>query len=168
MEFSQWLKKYWDQHFCASEPYDAVARRAAEDLISPISVPAAAVTRKAPLSVVTSATSRPVARSAAATQPASTMSSSKGPTVAMKQSSASSSPAKPSGTSPEDLQMMIKLKKAVAELKDSSIKMQEERDFYFGKLRQIEVLTQEEVAILDKEALVAKIQSILYAPLNDC
>jgi hypothetical protein len=68
--------------------------------------------------------------------------------------------------SSEDATLLIKLKRAVAELKDSSVKMQEERDFYFGKLRQIELLTQDDVAVLDKAVLVTKIQDILYAPLS--
>lgn len=68
--------------------------------------------------------------------------------------------------SPKDAELVVRLKTALAELKDSSVKMQEERDFYFDKLRQVELALQAELGGLDRDGLVAKIQEILYAPMN--
>ena len=149
MEFSQWLKKYWDAHFKANDNYDAIGRRAEEV------VPVGAA-KKVPM----------------------TEGSRKGPSLDASKKTAAKTSAAPcaaaaktnhgASLSPDDVETFIKLKRVCAELKDTSMKMQEERDFYFGKLRQIEVLSQqEEGSLLDKGALIAKIQDILYAPLTN-
>ena len=149
MEFSQWLKRYWDAHFKANEQYDAIGRRAEE-------VAPAGTSKKAPMTE--------------GSKKAPSLDASKKATAAtsVAPSSASGKTNQGASLSPDDVETFIKLKRVCAELKDTSMKMQEERDFYFGKLRQIEVLSQqEEGSLLDKGALIAKIQDILYAPLTN-
>jgi microtubule-associated protein, RP/EB family len=149
MEFSQMLKKIWDQHYMASpDGYDALGRRHEQPPQQPLGEQGdRGQERVVPSPAIKTAMKR-------ANVPA--------------KSSSRMDSAPSSLTAGEDAALLLKLKRAVAELKDASVKMQEERDFYFGKLRELEVLvtTPQDVAHLDKDGLLAKIQEILYAPLS--
>eukprot|EP00047_Mylnosiga_fluctuans_P002522 m.224850 g.224850 ORF g.224850 m.224850 type:complete len:251 (+) comp11161_c0_seq1:13-765(+) len=129
-EFAQWFKKFFDANFDGKE-YDAVARRAGKGVAAPgpSSVPAAKKT-----AVPAAAVKKPAAAPAA--------------TKAAPASSASSGAAPAAGNSSE-----------VAELKFTIEGLEKERDFYFGKLRDIEVLCQNE----EKTKLIDDILKILYA-----
>ena len=62
-------------------------------------------------------------------------------------------------------QQITDLTQLTAELKLNSENMERERDFYFNKLREIEILLQKESAESDlsKEKLTGLIMSILYS-----
>lgn len=137
LEFLQWTKRYWDQHYPGGE-YDAVGRRKASG--APAGAPGGA-----PAARTVSAGSR---RGVTPT----TGGAVRGPRVA----------AAPTGAATAALQQEISTQKeAIAGL-------EKERDFYFAKLRDIELLLQSAIEAdpeLEKEedTLVKHIQGILYS-----
>ncbi|XP_013792311.2 microtubule-associated protein RP/EB family member 3-like [Limulus polyphemus] len=71
------------------------------------------------------------------------------------------SPNKMSGSG--DLNRVDDLCQQVSELKLTVDGLERERDFYYGKLRDIEVICQEEEQSNEKSPLVDKILDVLYA-----
>jgi len=126
LEFLQWLKRYYDIHHPEAE-YNAVERRKQAmggKAMAPTSAPKPAVakptaTKPAPKST-TVAAPKP-----AAVKPAATTAKAK-------------SPAPSSSDSPK----VQELQSQNAELKLTTDALEKERDFYFGKLREIEILCQ--------------------------
>lgn len=134
LEFLQWVKRYWDQHYPGGE-YDAVSRRRASGAPS-----GAAAGARAP-----SASSR---RGVTPTTAAA-----RGPRVAAAGGGGAATAA---------------LQQEVATQKEAIAGLEKERDFYFAKLRDIELLLQtaiEENPELEQDdsSLVKHIQGILYS-----
>lgn len=139
LEFLQWTKRYWDQHYPGGE-YDPVARRKASG------GPSAAA----------SVTGGPRAPSAGSTRriggtttPASTT---KAPRVASAGVGATASA----------------LQQEIAGQKEAISGLEKERDFYFAKLRDIELLLQSAIEAdpeveNQEDSLVKHIQGILYS-----
>lgn len=133
LEFLQWTKRYWDQHYPGGD-YDAVARRKASG------APASA------------GSSRSGATSAGATRRGATPTTTAGrPRVA-----AAAGP------------NVSALQQEIASQKEAISGLEKERDFYFAKLRDIELLLQSAIEAdpeLEKEedTLVKHIQGILYS-----
>jgi len=135
LEFLQWSKRYWDQHYPGGD-YDALGRRKGQGGIS--------TGPKEPIRA---------GGSAAATKRGTT------PTVG---GAARTRTPVGGGVASAALQQEN------ATLKESVVGLEKERDFYFSKLRDIELLIQravEEQPELeqDEEGLVAHIQAILYS-----
>lgn len=139
LEFLQWTKKFWDQHYPGGD-YDAVGRR--------------------------KASGAPPASNAAP------------PRVA----SASSTGARRGGTTPTtgaaarprlaaggaNNANVAALQQEIAAQKEAIAGLEKERDFYFAKLRDIELLLQSAVEAdpeleKDEDSLVKHIQNILYS-----
>jgi RP/EB family microtubule-associated protein len=134
LEFLQFVKQYWDQHFPGHE-YDPVARRGAKAVTgggapAPRAAPAAA--RRAPAASNTAAprTRTPLAASGGGAASAA-------------------------------------LREENTQLKETVSGLERERDFYFSKLRDIELLIQQAMEAdpeLEKdEGLLKQIQNILYS-----
>ena len=138
LEFLQWSKRHWDQYFPGHE-YDALARRKASGSGS-ASAPAPVASRA---STGAAAARRPPGNTTTGANRAAPRVAAPGPsTSALKAENES-------------------LKEAIAGL-------EKERDFYFSKLRDIELLLQtaveNEPAIEnDENGLVKNIQAILYS-----
>ena len=138
LEFLQWSKKYWDQYYPGGD-YDALARRKG--------APAGAAPAMSMSSGRTSggATARrPVAPSAPAARTAPRAAGGSG------------------GGSTAALQMKN------AELTETLQGLERERDFYFSKLRDIELLIQQAMEAdpaleEDEGSLLKQIQTILYS-----
>lgn len=138
LEFLQWVKRYWDQHYPGGE-YDAVGRRKASGApggAAPVAAPRAA----------SSSSRRGVTP---------TTSASRAPRVAAAGGAGA-------GAATAALQQEI------ATQKEAIAGLEKERDFYFAKLRDIELLLQtaiEENPEIEKEedTLVKHIQGILYS-----
>jgi RP/EB family microtubule-associated protein len=135
LEFLQWVKKYWDQHYPGGD-YDAVGRRKASGAPG---AAAAAAPRAA-----SSSSRRGVTPTTAA---------SRGPRVAAAAGGGAATAA---------------LQQEIATQKEAIAGLEKERDFYFAKLRDIELLLQnaiEENPELENEedTLVKHIQGILYS-----
>ncbi|KAI5479370.1 hypothetical protein MNV49_003704 [Pseudohyphozyma bogoriensis] len=147
LEFLQWLKKYWDLNFPGGE-YDAVARRKGQG-----GAPEGGLrSTKSPVGTApgrTSTTSTTAARRPVGTVPARTA----GPR------SASAVP---------DAQIAA-LTTQMNEMKVSVEGLEKERDFYFQKLRDIEIIIgarlesdDETMTEVEKEQLL-QMQAILYS-----
>lgn len=144
LEFLQWLNSFWMENF-SGEPYDAVARRskggsraAGGASLSAPSAPASSAARRG--TTPTSSTSRVASRASGSTTTAAA--------AAAKATAA--------------------LQEEVNQHKDAIAGLEKERDFYFAKLRDIELLLQQAIEQdpeLEKEedSLVKHIQSILYS-----
>ncbi|KAI9041301.1 microtubule-binding protein BIM1 [Aspergillus affinis] len=135
LEFLQWVKRYWDQHYPGGD-YDAVSRRKASG--------------GAPTSA---GSSRAGASSAGATR--------RGTTPTVGGSRARAAPGAGSAN-------VSALQQEIATQKEAIGGLEKERDFYFAKLRDIELLLQSAIEAdpeLDKEedSLVKHIQGILYS-----
>ncbi|KUL90462.1 hypothetical protein ZTR_00176 [Talaromyces verruculosus] len=135
LEFLQWAKKFWDQHYPGGD-YDAVARRKASGGPAASAAPiTAARTSSAGArrgTTPTGAGVRPRVAGAGA-----------GPGVAA-------------------------LNQEIAAQKEAIAGLEKERDFYFAKLRDIELLLQTAVEAdpeleKDEDSLVKHIQGILYS-----
>ncbi|KAI4259538.1 MAG: hypothetical protein LQ352_000725 [Teloschistes flavicans] len=136
LEFLQWTKRYWDQHYPGGE-YDAVARRKGGGFSA-----------------------------AAATAPVTSARTS-GAGAARRGTTPTTAPPRRTGVaggaaaSAAAIQEMNQMKETVAGL-------ERERDFYFSKLRDIELLLQQAIdedPELDKEenSLIKQVQAILYS-----
>ncbi|CAG8493131.1 2868_t:CDS:2 [Ambispora leptoticha] len=133
LEFLQWMKKYWDT-FYPGGPYDALARR------GPGNNPAKTVTGGSAPRV---ATKRPAAGGGSATHHAVSTAGSK--------------------SGGYDQVQILELNKQVEELKVTVDGLEKERDFYFGKLRDIEILVQQSIEEAPDNQLLKEIQAILYS-----
>ncbi|KAJ5577597.1 Microtubule integrity protein mal3 [Penicillium hispanicum] len=134
LEFLQWVKRYWDQHYPGGD-YDAVSRRKASG--APGGAPVAAA--RAP----SAGSRRGVTPTTSAARPRVAGAAGGGAATAA-------------------------LQQEVATQKEAIAGLEKERDFYFAKLRDIELLLQsaiEENPELeqDENTLVKHIQGILYS-----
>eukprot|EP00026_Physarum_polycephalum_P013045 Phypoly_transcript_13407.p1 GENE.Phypoly_transcript_13407~~Phypoly_transcript_13407.p1 ORF type:complete len:282 (+),score=59.07 Phypoly_transcript_13407:100-945(+) len=163
LEFLQWIKRYYDLHFPGGK-YNAIERRAQSKCPYEGDSKASADQNTAPSAPVTH---KPAAKTEAAPKKASTK-----PTTTPATSKASSvlKPVnraldgydnhKPKfSSSEEDERKINELTKKVTELKVNVDSLEKERDFYFGKLREVEVLAQN----AEKSAFVDQVLAILYA-----
>ncbi|OKL60578.1 hypothetical protein UA08_04102 [Talaromyces atroroseus] len=138
LEFLQWAKRFWDQHYPGGD-YDAVARRKASG---------GPATSSAPVSAAR--TSSAGARRGGTT-----------PTgAAGVRSRVGAGTAAGPGTAA--------LNQEIAAQKEAIAGLEKERDFYFAKLRDIELLLQSAVEAdpeleKDDDSLVKHIQGILYS-----
>jgi len=148
LEFCQWLKAYFEKNY-NGEFYDAVARRKGQDLFY-----IAGGGKVAPISKAGYQPPKPAAKS-------STGSSGYGPAKSTASSSISGG-ARPAAGVPQA--KVAEYESQIQELKLQNDTLDKERDFYFSKLREIEVLLQhrtvegEEPSILGQDIL-----KILYA-----
>jgi len=133
LEFLQFVKSYWDQHFPGHD-YDPVARRKGAAGLPPAGGAAA---RSAP-----AARRAPAASNTAAPR--------------------TRTPLAPGGGAAS-----AALREENSQLKETVSGLERERDFYFSKLRDIELLIQQAMEAdpeLEKdEGLLKQIQNILYS-----
>jgi microtubule-associated protein, RP/EB family len=146
LEFLQWSKRHWDQYFPGHE-YDAVARRKAAGTAGPPG-PSAPAPR----------TSAVGARKPAAA-PA--------PRAAARTGSAAGGGAAIGGAAAGGASALA-LRQENETMKEAIAGLEKERDFYFSKLRDIELLLQTAIEQdpeieKDENGLVRNIQAILYS-----
>ncbi|KAK3815912.1 MAG: EB1 domain-containing protein [Linnemannia elongata] len=144
LEFLQWIKKFWDRNF-PGDHYDAAARRGAAN---------------EPLAAANRSTSSP-ARRAMNNNGANRSMSGRG-SVDHLSAAANRSLRGPS----PDHSVVLALQKELQEERTTVAALEKERDFYFGKLRDIEVLIQQESERSPDTAeipLLKEIQAVLYS-----
>lgn len=147
LEFLQWTKRYWDQYFPGGD-YDPIDRRKGQ---GPTSIGNA---RAPPASSMrTSTSSRPSTTTTAARRPIPS------------NTAASRAPRPGSATSGAQT---AALTAEVGQLKETVEGLERERDFYFAKLRDIEIMLQQEMDAkpeLEQQegGLVPRMQQILYS-----
>ncbi|XP_013783830.1 microtubule-associated protein RP/EB family member 1-like [Limulus polyphemus] len=137
-EFLQWFKKFFDANYDGRE-YNAFEARGGVQVCSP----------KGGKAIGGGGMTKPVGRAA--------------PTQRVK-----TTPPKPAAvgnriTSSGDTHKVEELSNQVAELKFTVEGLERERDFYYGKLRDIELICQESEQDGEKPLIVEKILEILYA-----
>jgi RP/EB family microtubule-associated protein len=159
LEFMQWVKRFWDQNYPGGE-YDALGRRKGLG-----GAPSLGASR----SSTTNSTSGRVSSAAGASKKAT-----KTPATANRSASRGG---RASVLDNHSASMIIDLNKQIAELKLTVDGLEKERDFYFGKLREIEIDVQESMEaveltcqeternIEEHEAfpILTSIQTILYS-----
>ena len=138
LEFLQWTKRFWDQYYPGGE-YDALGRRKGSGA-PPASAPPPAAARTSGAGAARRGTT-PTTAAAAATRPLR-------PAVGTAGVSA--------------------LTQENTQLKETVTGLERERDFYFSKLRDIELLIQQAIEVdpkldADDDGLVKQIQAILYS-----
>ncbi|PNH02885.1 Microtubule-associated protein RP/EB family member 1A [Tetrabaena socialis] len=142
MEFMQWFKAYWDQ-CCMGQPlaqYDGHARRQGCKTGDLKGAPkAGAVGVKAP----------PPAASRAAAPPAAAPRAAAAPSAGAKLAS------------PGDRDQMDKLNHQLEDLRLKADGYEKEKDFYYSKLRDVELLCQTPVVV--DITVMKRVQDILYA-----
>lgn len=158
-EFVQWFKKFYDANYDGKE-YDALAARegiplspndgkAASGLAKP------AISRAPVARAPAAPAAKPVAARAAA--PAAPVHKPAAAPAAKVHSNGAQNSAVVAELQNENSRLVVE----VNEMKTTLDGLEKERDFYFGKLRDIEVLCQEYEA--DNLPIVKKILDILYA-----
>jgi len=159
-EFLQWFKKFFDANFGGQE-YDAINMRGGEEVGSGTKVPSRPGVRPAPGSASgmpkRAQTQTAKTAVAPARPPARAMNGgSSGRTVAAPTRNGSVSSGAQAGAQAQIEELNFEL----TELKLTVEGLEKERDFYFGKLRDVEVMCQENEAV-GGEA-VQKVLNILY------
>lgn len=153
-EFLQWFKRFFDANY-QGQDYDAVAARGTASVGSGANGSSAGVPRPRSRMPMASATnghsrtpqSRPAVRSAPGARAPNT-----GPARGTSNGSSAAAMAQI-----EDLNAQLLEKNLAIE------GLEKERDFYFGKLRDIEVLTQEGESIEGASEFCQKVLGVLYA-----
>lgn len=141
LEFLQWAKRYWDQHFPGVE-YDAIGRRKGAG---------APASNAGPPSFARSTNSNPT------------------PTPAVRRPIGGAAAGKPRlGSAAGGTAANAALQQENAALKETVTGLERERDFYFNKLRDIELMLQQEVELhpeleQEEDGIVARMQAILYS-----
>ncbi|CAO3598896.1 unnamed protein product [Absidia cylindrospora] len=151
LEFMQWVKRFWDQNYPGGE-YNALARRKGG---SGGSGTTRSAVGRGPAASRTTAGSRTAASVGARSGSRAGAGGVSGRTSA--------------GVDNQSATQIMNLNKQINELKMTVDGLEKERDFYFGKLRDIEILVQDQVEAAEVEAneheIVAlkEIQAILYS-----
>lgn len=161
LEFLQWVKRFWDQYYPGGEPYDAIGRRGGHGLAPPAS--------RQPMR--TTAAARP----APAVRPVARATATPSRTEAVRSRTPSSNAPGASSREFQDLRTQV------AQSDETIRGLEKERDFYFNKLRDIEILVQQFAAEIEEKAkvtgepiaeeselLVKEIQAILYSTEVPC
>jgi len=142
LEFLQWVKRFWDQN-SPGQPYDAVARRKG--------APADALATIAPVS-----TSRVGSSSSGGLNVRST--AQPGRKTPLGGPRAGSATGSANG--------MLKMQEELRQVKTDLEALEMERNFYFNKLRDIEILVQQQLEHLENDGqsdhTLKSIQEILY------
>ncbi|KAF9406854.1 hypothetical protein BGZ94_002928 [Podila epigama] len=143
LEFLQWMKKFWDSSFPGSY-YDAVERRGGKGDVGNVST--------------SRSVSTPVKKAANNGTPRS--SGVRGSSDRLLAGNTSRR-----GPSP-DHSAVLNLQKELQEERNTIVALEKERDFYFGKLRDIEVMIQQDLERSPEAAdspLLKEIQAVLYS-----
>lgn len=186
LEFLQWLKKFFDMNYAGDGSYDAEARRAGAPGAAARRTPSVASGRPratGPRASVAGASGR--ASMAGGAAPATRRQSTAPRAAAPRASVAPRASLAPRGAprappaAPIPNETINQLTAEIDEMKVSVDSLERERDFYFRKLRDVEVLVQERLADVarnaeatdgdnergdaSEEEMLKQIQTVLYA-----
>lgn len=153
LEFLQWTKRYWDQHFPGID-YDPQGRRKASGAPTSIGSSAPVSSGFSTSGLRTTGASRATAGSAAGTRR---------PVASNSAAARAPRPGSAAGGA-----AAAALQAENGQLKETVEGLERERDFYFQKLRDIEVMLQQEVEsnpALEQEegGMIPRLQAVLYS-----
>ncbi|XP_012054720.1 PREDICTED: microtubule-associated protein RP/EB family member 1 [Atta cephalotes] len=161
-EFLQWFKKFFDANYSGAEPYDALAMRGGEPMGSGgNNAPRGGSNAKRTSPRDTINSTKPAPRTTGEGHP-STMRADTNSLVNKVQQPYRAPPKNTVGNR-GDNGKIEELSAQLVELKMSVEGLEKERDFYFGKLRDIEVMCQDCDNGGDPPPIVQKILEVLYA-----
>lgn len=152
LEFLQWIKRYYDVHANQEDVYNAAERRensrsnkAANRANARPPIAAAAVAVKPPAPAAVAKPPQPSFASATQASGArTTVPRAAAPAPAARSSAGSAGGFSSSGAPPAALQRQVsELTREVAEMQQTIDALEKERDFYFGKLRAVEIVCQD-------------------------
>jgi len=146
-EFVQWFKKFFDANYAGETDYDPIeARGGVEVGVKPKGLAAASKpTSRAPLKSAPSA--------AAARRPQ----------AAVAPSAKARAPAANASDNNANAQAVAELEEQLREMQMSVDALEKERDFYYGKLRSIEIMCTDKEGEDEMGLLVGQIFEVLYA-----
>ncbi|XP_040210098.1 microtubule-associated protein RP/EB family member 2 isoform X3 [Rana temporaria] len=151
LDFIQWFKKFFDANYDGKE-YDPMEARQGQDALPPPD-PGEQIFNLPKKPHHANSPTAGAARSSPIAKPGSTSS---------RPSSAKKAAPSSSGKSDKDLEtQVVHLNEQVHSLKLTLEGVEKERDFYFGKLREIELLCQEHGQ--EGEDLVQRLMDVLYS-----
>ncbi|AOW00818.1 calponin homology domain-containing protein [Yarrowia lipolytica] len=184
LEFLQYCKKHWDANWSGQE-YDAVGRRAGRVATVPSTAPGStpnatsgrtsvqsqtsgrsSVVRSRPSVASGAAGSVGVGAGAGAGTGAGSLSGASGRASVSRRPGASGSSQASSAALAKAQQQIATLEADAVEYQQVLEGLETERNFYFNKLREIEVLVQENAEQMDTvqvEGMIREIQTILYS-----
>ena len=163
LEFLQWTKRYWDQYYPGGD-YDAVGRRKASGPPTG-NLPSSAASRTMTSARARGTTPTTSGPRAGAPRSGMGMGMGMGMGIGMGGSGAGGSGAGGAGGSGSS---SVALARDNDALKENVAGLEKERDFYFSKLRDIELLVQKEMddrpeLDADEGSMAKQIQTILYS-----
>ncbi|EGI67969.1 MARE1 protein, partial [Acromyrmex insinuator] len=162
-EFLQWFKKFFDANYSGAEPYDALAMRGGEPMGSGgNNAPRGGSNAKRTSPRDTISSTKPAPRTTGEGHP-STMRADSTNSLVNKVQQPYRAPPKNTVGNRGDNGKIEELSAQLVELKMSVEGLEKERDFYFGKLRDIEVMCQDCDNGGDPPPIVQKILEVLYA-----
>lgn len=150
LEFLQWMKRYFDINY-SGEPYDAVGRRKGQDLYYILGGNKVGAAQGG----------APKHSGGARTLPTSKPSGGTGPSASSKIGAGGAKTSMKSSASPSGSGDTKALQAEISDLKMNMDTLEKERDFYFAKLRDIELLLQANQ--VHSNPLTENILKILYA-----
>lgn len=163
LEFMQWMKRYWDQSFPGGE-YDALQRRKGGGPTTK-STAASRTMRSKPTTPSAGNQDKDLFHCLML----SLLYIGRGPTTRSNPAVVPSSRSRAAVSSNTDHGMVQDLGRQITELKVTVDGLEKERDFYFGKLREIEILVQEQLEMAKQNQhrseeidCIKEIQAILY------
>ncbi|UZJ54905.1 hypothetical protein CBS101457_004225 [Exobasidium rhododendri] len=170
LEFLQWMKKFWDQNYPGTE-YDPEGRRQGQGVAPPplhgistaravVGAPLSSTANRSPVRKAPSGTTAAPVRRAAVPAVGSTARVARSAAVQV--------------VPDETIQALTN---QMDEMKVSVDSLERERDFYFNKLRDIELMIQDRIALIEhpmegdekipeggpEEVLLKQIQAVLYS-----
>ncbi|KAJ3144484.1 hypothetical protein HDU89_008221 [Geranomyces variabilis] len=152
LEFLQWMKKFWDNYFPGGN-YDATARRGGK---AGSDTPVRGSTQK----LATTTAKRPVPGAG----PAKAVRSSVGARTTGEAAARSADPQRNSEIEAEYQKALQDMQNQVLEAKITVEQVEKEREFYFLKLREIEIYVQQQIETgkHPEETVLTNIANIMY------
>jgi len=149
-EFVQWFKKFFDANYNGEMDYDPIeARGGVEVGEKPKGMAAAAA--------------RPAAAPRAPLKAAASASSARRPQATVAPQSKTRAPAATASQNNVNDEAVLKLEEQLREMEVSVEALEKERDFYYGKLRSIEIMCTDKEGEDEMGLLVGQIFEVLYA-----
>lgn len=150
LDFLQFSKRYWDAHY-TGEPYDAAARRGGA---GPAARPRPTVAPR-----VSNANLR-ATRAESVPPP---------PLPRSANTPLGTRPATSARVSAAHAQQIHALEDKLQDMQESAEGLERERDFYFGKLRELEIIIQEQSVLpdgqkqaADPDSFLSRLSAVLY------
>jgi RP/EB family microtubule-associated protein len=175
LEFLQWMKAYWEREGSGRHDYDAVKAREGRQLppwAKPLGIPTQAGPQRSPPTDKENVPSNRELSAQSGQKPRLPARKVEAPStgIAAKARPASSQKAR----APAEDELKSKLQEQahqIEELREMLEGLEQERDYYFGKLRSVEILCsslkdQTDEAV-DAARVIQDVQSILYAENDD-